>query len=1269
MKKRMLSMLLAVVMVLSMVPVQALAEDVTLLEETTVEPTAAVTEPEQTEAAQTEPVETVPEETEETEPAETAEATEETKAAEETEATEETTEATEETTEETEEATEPSEVAVEFDAEVLNSDPDDLMIVPCDEIFEGVLALEGTVALELDVEDGADVRFLYWWSDKPSVAAVDSETGVVKAVAVGEANIYVDFQIRQDGKYVEARSLAYPITVVEKELPRYQIVLDADNPTKLIGGNSITLSAHVVRLDEDDTQPLPTIIWKLYEDKDAMFVTVKSDGTVSVRDDLTYKRVDDGIKDESVKVQVCFADEKLNEKSKTDIELKLPDPVAIDVYPKASKIELGVMLPDFSEGTITDGETFFNLNDADVFENGLTITAKVKPEDETNSPIIWQVNDSKKLCGYTEDSNGDLVIKARSASKTGTVTVIAKADDGSGVSQKIVVRFEKLPEKVEILNLPEDNTMRGLSTVKLTTNVASMKGLTDKTVLWKVVDADDETKGTPYARIDASGNLTANRVDEEVTVKVIATTGLGNIQSEAVTIRIVPAVESVTITYDSDLKPASVPYNFNDSGKFQLKASVEPAVATQKVTWSTSNANIAAIDQDGNVTIYNSGRVRITATATDGSKKSDYLYLTITKPVYEVQFDENLGSVVPELRSGKTYDFSKKITAWTDSDLGVKAANQKFTWQVFEEDPYEGLVKTSKATITSSGKLSVKDISENAQIVIRATSQEKAPDDVADDVLVNDKGYAYNEYTMTIKPKDRYNFLLYVNGENVTGKTVSINNNDYTVVTGCWYDSGDVGESATAEEATDLAFTSSSKTVATIDKEFGDIYTLKRGTTTITVQGRDGAGKLHTAKFTLKVTNLVEDISISTSSKGKEVRSGSSLTLKATTWTDRASGLKATNQKVTWSIADEDGNPTNAATISTSGVVKAKTVTKDETVVVTAKAAENGQEATITLTIRPKSQYTLSLGFEKWDADGQYASGTVTVPYNLDSIDADNLLAYDKLKAFGYSAVTGEVGGDDDEANEGLTWSTSSKSIVSIEKDDEGNTALKVHKAGKVTLTAKKTLTVNGKKTTVSAKITLNLVVAAKTVDIVEPTAKLYAGKTLSMRATLNQGETAPSNRRLKWSLADEDKEYATINATSGVITANRKVNETDTAHKITVTVESLDGYGSCEPATKEVTILPTAKAINAQCGENPVDMNNPATASVGSVLKLSVTTTTEADPDIKWASSNTSVASIKWDSAQSSYVVTAKKKGKATITATALDGSGKTAKFIIQVN
>ena len=54
----------------------------------------------------------------------------------------------------------------------------------------------------------------------------------------------------------------------------------------------------------------------------------------------------------------------------------------------------------------------------------------------------------------------------------------------------------------------------------------------------------------------------------------------------------------------------------------RLALTITPATADNKaVVWTTSNAGIATVDQNGNVTFLSAGKVTIRATALDGSKK------------------------------------------------------------------------------------------------------------------------------------------------------------------------------------------------------------------------------------------------------------------------------------------------------------------------------------------------------------------------------------------------------------------------------------------------------------------------------------------------------------------------------------------------------------------------------------------------------------------------------------------------------------------------
>ena len=60
-----------------------------------------------------------------------------------------------------------------------------------------------------------------------------------------------------------------------------------------------------------------------------------------------------------------------------------------------------------------------------------------------------------------------------------------------------------------------------------------------------------------------------------------------------------------------------------------LKAAVTPASAARSVTWKSSNPSVASVDENGKVTALQPGTAKITATASDGSKKKKSVRITV----------------------------------------------------------------------------------------------------------------------------------------------------------------------------------------------------------------------------------------------------------------------------------------------------------------------------------------------------------------------------------------------------------------------------------------------------------------------------------------------------------------------------------------------------------------------------------------------------------------------------------------------------------------
>lgn len=114
----------------------------------------------------------------------------------------------------------------------------------------------------------------------------------------------------------------------------------------------------------------------------------------------------------------------------------------------------------------------------------------------------------------------------------------------------------------------------------------------------------------------------------------------------------------------------------------QLTATVTPDDAAEKsVAWSSSNENVAIVDQDGNVTAKAQGTAVITATTTDGSDLSASCNVSVTDPagVDTLYIDED--ALVGVFTASGVKVYSGKFSGWNRADKGlyiVRTAEKTF---------------------------------------------------------------------------------------------------------------------------------------------------------------------------------------------------------------------------------------------------------------------------------------------------------------------------------------------------------------------------------------------------------------------------------------------------------------------------------------------------------------------------------------------------------------------------------------------------------------
>ena len=247
-------------------------------------------------------------------------------------------------------------------------------------------------------------------------------------------------------------------------------------------------------------------------------------------------------------------------------------------------------------------------------------------------------------------------------------------------------------------------------------------------------------------------------------------------------------------------------------------------------------------------------------------------------------------------------------------------------------------------------------------------------------------------------------------------------------------------------------------------------------------------------------------------------------------------------------------------------------------------------------------------------------------------------------------------------ANQNVLWTSSNKLIATVSSDGLV-TALK---AGQVTITAQ---AADGSSKSASFKLT----VAARVQDLVITSTKGFevrGGATLQLGTAFTP--TVPTDKRVTWSLAPEDAQFATI--TPGGLLNTKPLTHAVTIH---VTAKSVDNPTEAYD-TVEVRICPATTKVMIVNGEGDdisgrtltMDLNDTDLEMTLQSVNLPLLSGGTMQ-GVAWTSSNSNVLKVS-ASGELTTVLNTKtglyNTGLVTITATAADGSGKSASVKVNV-
>lgn len=1042
----------------------------------------------------------------------------------------------------------------------------------------GYIPMEVGDELTLSIDNvqpsyASDSTAIEWVPSNPGDAGVAKvEDGKLIAVTPG----YVTLNAYATNAAARSGDVIYQLKV--HVLAEERIVLEEEVPEEVLAGKSVNLKASVVDA-EGEPVAKTSVKWTiLSEEEGVRLLNDKLDTDSSMR-----YRHEIRLRAEAVD---CEAE---------------PIEVTVMVVPVTTGITLKV-----GEKKVNNQVYVVDLTDDYIAENGIIVSASVLPA-STTQKVRWAISDVGNVC-TEEQLDTDIALIPVSALKSGVVTVTAYAGDGTGVSATAKIQFSKLGEG-KLKDVPDK--LRGGASLDLSKYLVQDENADDKTVTWSIENNVLEN-GKKIASIGRNGKLTTKAVTEPQEIEVTVTGASG--VSDTKTITLYPAAKSVKIScYELKAKNYTVELSKEKSERtFNFEATIKPDVLQEDVwplIWSSTNNDIATVDEDGQVVVKKAGKVRIDCMIADGSKIKGSVNLKVTSTANTVTVTPNGRT----LASGNSLNMKAVIK----TSENRKAANQEVIWSITDEFGNA----TGAAIISATGRVTAYDVDRLTEVLVTATSKQ-------------DKT-VFGSAVLTIKPNTTKTLHAII-GEDMISGSYAMNKGESVVVDAEWQRSGN----GVMKDAEDCQFFSSNTNVATIDKDLGTLKAVGYGSSTITLRCVDPATQnICTSTFTVKVVKKVGFVTISAPSL-RDLRSGKSVTLKATAWNDYANNVKADNQGFTWEVT-ENGGQTDVATISSNGVLTAKTVTKKHTVVVKAISKEGGIFATATFHIFPAENVKFYFGL-----NGEEYTGTL--PVDLDT-------GLGGLTVRIHTAFADSKGNisEKDYNSAGVTWSTSDKAVIQIV-----GTTPQALKVGKATLTAKYKIG----NTTYESKITAIVNRTMGSVKGIELSSILVAGKSINLRAV--PANSNATNKNVLWSVEDIDEatesvvDLVSINRYTGKLSAKKGVG----GYEVKVTATPVDGS---TPLSATVKVFAVTTKVEIRDVADVVNGTTVyATLSDGTVDFDAVAEPAEAyQTTFKWTSSDTSVAKVDGNGK-----VTIKKVGATTIKATAQDGTGKYAKFTLRV-
>lgn len=210
----------------------------------------------------------------------------------------------------------------------------------------------------------------------------------------------------------------------------------------------------------------------------------------------------------------------------------------------------------------------------------------------------------------------------------------------------------------------EQNLQLAVGMTKKVSATYSPDNAEDPQLVWESYNKD-------IATVDNEGLIQAIKVGS-ATVSIKQNKCLGTLAS--LNVQVKPVAENIAVE----------DFAMYEGTSRQLTAVLTPTDAYNVLTWTSSNTDVATVDEEGNINALVPGTTTVTATTTDGTNLSASATVTVKKvvPVESLKltlpgFDLNIGEKATVKCELIPADATSDLLTWTSSNEGIAIVNGK----------------------------------------------------------------------------------------------------------------------------------------------------------------------------------------------------------------------------------------------------------------------------------------------------------------------------------------------------------------------------------------------------------------------------------------------------------------------------------------------------------------------------------------------------------------------------------------------------------------